>query len=192
MKKLVFVSAAALLSFMSMQAQTDNVANNGNNPSKEEKRELKREKKQEQITRRKQDGSDANYQSKETFYTDFGNHPEATWKTTSHYDEATFNNEGIRTIAYYDFNAQLVGTTCMKTFADLPQNAQKTISKNYKDYAVKDIVFFDDNELNDTNMMLFGNEFDDEDNYFVELQKENKTLIVQVNMEGMVGYFAEL
>ncbi len=41
-------------------------------------------------------------------------------------------------------------------------------------------------------MILYNNAFDDEDNYFVELQKDNKTIVVQVTMDGLIGYFTAL
>jgi len=85
-----------------------------------------------------------------------------------------------------------VGTTNFVSFADLPEAGQKQILKEYKDYTVKEIVFFDDNENNDTNMVLYNSQFDGEDNYFVELQKDDKTIVVQVTPDGLTGYFTSL
>ena len=39
-------------------------------------------------------------------------------------------------------------------------------------------------------MMLYGQQFADADNYFVELSKDNKKIVLQVNMSGEVFYFA--
>ena len=77
-------------------------------------------------------------------------------------------------------------------YPDLPEAGQKQILKEYKDYTVKKIVFFDDNENNDTNMVLYNSQFDGEDNYFVELQKDDKTIVVQVTPDGLTGYFTSL
>jgi len=41
-------------------------------------------------------------------------------------------------------------------------------------------------------MVLWGIQFDDADNYFVELSKGTKKIIVEVSPEGTVGYFKEL
>ena len=41
-------------------------------------------------------------------------------------------------------------------------------------------------------MNLFDLQFDDADNYFVELEKDNKKIVVQVNMSGDVSYFKRL
>lgn len=72
---------------------------------------------------------------------------------------------------------------------DLPLSAQKQIARQYKDYTVQKVIFFDDNEAVDTDMILYGSQFDDADNYFVELTKDNKSVVLQVSTEGLVGYF---
>jgi hypothetical protein len=41
-------------------------------------------------------------------------------------------------------------------------------------------------------MILYGDQFDDEDNYFSELKKDNKAIVVQVTMDGAAGYFTDL
>ena len=86
--------------------------------------------------------------------------------------------------AFYDNDGKLVGTTMIKTFADVPANGQKQIKKKYKDYTVGPVIFFDNNEFNETDMMLYGLQFDDEDNYFVELTKGNSKIVVRVNSAG--------
>jgi Peptidogalycan biosysnthesis/recognition len=190
MKKVFFASAAILLAFISTQAQTnDALVKNNNKSVKEERKEIKKEK---QITLRQLEGNEINYQSKQEFYRTFGDLPNVEWTKGKYFDQAVFNKDGIITTAYFDFDAQLVGTTCTKTFDDLPAAAQKQISKQYKDYTVEKVIFFDDNEDNSTDMVLYANQFDDEDNYFVELKKDNKAIVVQVTMDGLVGYFTTL
>lgn len=94
--------------------------------------------------------------------------------------------------AYYDFDSKLVGTTCMKTFADLPAGAQKEIKTRYNGYTIGPVVFFEDNAANETDMMYLGTQFEDADNYFVELSKDNKTVLYQVNSHGELFFFKEL
>lgn len=76
-----------------------------------------------------------------------------------------------------------------KTLADLPAKAQINIKEYLKGYTAGDVLFYDDDEVNETDMILFGNQFDDKDSYFVELTKGNKKIIVQVAMDGDVSYF---
>jgi hypothetical protein len=135
---------------------------------------------------------EVSYQTREAFYQDFGNVPVSEWKRTSNYDEVTFTSDGQPMTAYYDYNSELIGTTQDKTFQDLPAKAQKFIHKKYDGYTTDAVVYFDDNEINTTDMMLYGTAFNDEDNYFVELTKDNKTIVLQVTMNGEVEMFQQL
>ena len=95
-------------------------------------------------------------------------------------------------IAYYDDQSNLVGTTKVVSFASLPKNAQHEINRKYKDYKVGAVIFYDDNENNDTNMILYGMEFEDSDNYFVELNSAKKNLVLKINPEGAVSFFKNI
>ena len=86
----------------------------------------------------------------------------------------------------------MVGTTSAKTFTDIPSKAQKFINEKYKDYSVGGVLFFDDNEFNETDMMLYNQQFDDEDSYFVELKKDNEEIVLHVTMDGLVFFFTRL
>ncbi|MDF2192429.1 hypothetical protein [Paraflavitalea sp. CAU 1676] len=157
--------------------------------TRKEKREEKREARREL---RKLEGPAVSYQSKEQFAIDFGVLPDVTWSRTKYFDEATFEKDGQTTTAYYDIMNNLVGTTAVKTFSDVPVAGQHYIQKKYKDYTIEKVILFDDNEANETDMLLFGEPFDDADNYFVELQKDNKQIIVRVDSSGSVFYFTTL
>ena len=124
----------------------------------------------------------------------FENAKNVVWEKDNIYDEVMFTKDGIRYKAFYDINSNLVGTTTDKTFADLPKDAQKEIKKQFKDYSVDKVIFFKDNEFNDGNVRLYGAQFEDADNYFVELSdhSKNKNIILQVNPEGNVCFFKEL
>jgi hypothetical protein len=74
----------------------------------------------------------------------------------------------------------------------MPDNARKYIAKHYSDYTTGSVILFDDNEYNSSDMILYGNAFEDADNYFVELSNNNRKIVLQVNMEGLVTFFKEL
>lgn len=184
MKK-IFISAAILLTTATVFAQSS--SDDGG-----DKTEVKKAKKHERIMQRKMDANEVSYQSKQSFFRDFGDLSNVLWSHTDYFDEATFTKDGHAMTAYYDIDAELVGTTSERSFSDLPANAQKFIGKKFKDYTPVKTFFFDDNEANDTDMILYGSEFDDEDNYFVEMQNGNKKVILQVPMNGAVKIFKEL
>ena len=160
----------------------------------ETKKELKVEKKElktEKDAQKKLDGDDVSYQSKEHFMLDFGNVPDVKWERDGIFDRATFTKDGKEMRAYYDFEAGLVGTTHHVTFADIPEKGQSKIEKDYKDYDVQAVIFYNDNEVNDSDMILYGTQFAHEDNYFVEMAKDNKMIILRVNPSGEVFYFMD-
>ncbi|WP_276484878.1 hypothetical protein [Paraflavitalea pollutisoli] len=149
--------------------------------AREERREL-----------RKLEAGQVSYFSQQQFAQDFGNVPNVSWKRTAYFDEATFQQDGHTQTAYYDIESKLVGTTEVKAVTELPEAGQKAIAKQYKGYTVQNVILFDDNESNDSDMLLYGVQFDDADNYFVELTKGSQDIIVQIDLTGNLFYFANL
>jgi hypothetical protein len=186
MKKLVLL----MILFMTVvitQAQTKTAF------AGKEKKELRKEKHKERVALRKLEGDNISSQSKQKFATDFGNVGDVQWARSSYYDEATFTgSDGKRMTAYYDNASELVGTTSPRKFSDLPMSAQKYIQKKYQNYMDAPVILFDDNEANDTDMLLYGIQFDDEDNYFIEVRNGAKTDVLRVAMDGDVAFFKQL
>ncbi|WP_321426323.1 hypothetical protein [uncultured Bacteroides sp.] len=196
MKKFFVFSMMVLFALATMQVQAQEKEKKViKEEIKQTKKELKVEKKElsnERKELRKLEKGDVNYQSKEQFYRDFGNLLNVQWKRSDYFDEAMFTKDGQKMTAFYDINSNLVGTTSQKTFEDLPARAQKEIKAKYKDYIVDLVLFFEDNEANDTDILLYGARFSDVDNYFVELLKGNEKIVLQINLEGDVYYFKKL
>jgi hypothetical protein len=186
MKKLVCLSIAFLLAMSSAHAQYGNA-------DKEKVNESKKGQKSERTALRKLEGSEVSKEAKSNFIIDFPDVSNVQSKRVNTYDEFQFLDKNGKLLkAYYDFNGKLVGTTQEKTLAELPAKSQEEIKKLYPDYTVEQVIFYDDNEENDTDMILFGIQFDDADNYFVGLSKGNKKVILEVNMKGNVSIFKEL
>ncbi|MFM9911179.1 MAG: hypothetical protein ACKVOW_17700 [Chitinophagaceae bacterium] len=193
MKKLIFFSATAIMLIVTVSAQTDIAFVKKNQAElKQEEKVIKKEKRADREVLRKLKGNEISDQSKQAFNSDFGNITVTKWERTENLDKATFTKDGHEMYAFYDYDAKLVGTVQDKSFAALPANAQSFINKKYKDFSKGDVIFFDDNELNSTNMILYHTEFTDANNYFVELQKGDKKIVVQINMSGEVKYFARM
>jgi hypothetical protein len=126
------------------------------------------------------------------FYLDFEDVRIIKAEKANYFDEFTFI-KGTETItAFYDSNAHLVGTSSEKTFDDLPTKAQTYIAENYAHYVVNKVVMFEDNVQNQKNMVLYNRDFEDADNYFVELQRGKEKIVVKVTPEGEVDYFADI
>lgn len=193
MKKTIYLSLTVLLFSSVVNAQSD-VASVKKQEKilKQQEKTLKSERKQEKDVLRKLKGNSVSYQAKQSFIRDFGNLPVTKWERTANFDEATFVKNGVSMTAFYDADAALVGTVQPKTFKDLPAKAQKYIDGKYKDYSKGEVIFFDDNEANTSDMLLFNQQFDDADNYFIQLKKDNKEIVLQVNSSGDVSFFTQM
>jgi hypothetical protein len=190
MKKFRFFALSVVLALFigQISAQVQHQEKKLRSEIKTERKDIRKQKKD----LHKLEGKVVSDLSKSNFYADFGSVPNVKWTRDDYFDIAEFNLKGLPTKAFYDYNSKLVGTSSIKTFAGLPQNAQKQIKKEYPDYTPGQVIFFKDNEKNDTDMILYDTQFEDSDNYFVELSKANKNIVVQVNPEGEVFFFKDL
>lgn len=131
-------------------------------------------------------------QSKEQFSRDFDQVKDVKWAHTANFDEVTFTQKDQQLTAYYDVHAELVGTTSMKKFADLPVSAQNEIRKRYKNYAIVSVLRYDDNENNDTPFEAFGSMTDAPDSYFVLVSNNKEADVLHVTDDGEVIFYKTL
>jgi hypothetical protein len=158
----------------------------------ENKKEVKSENKGGRIALRKLKGTTVNPASKRNFVKGFGYQPETIWKRGVFFDEATFKEGGHEITAYFDEKGILVGTTSLVNFEDIPMLDKKMIYKTYKNARIGKVIFFDDNQLNDTDMVMYGIQFDDADNFFVEMTQGTKKFVLDCNKKGNVVIFKNL
>lgn len=180
MKKLLLLAAICSSAVIGLYAQNNDVALANTSKARQHK------------TLPKLKGTDVSYQTKEQFKVDFPNVPVKSWKRGELFDEVVFVRSNTQTTAFYDENAKLVGTTETKQLSDVPQKARDYISKKYAGYTVTDVMLFDDNEDNATDMVLFDRQFEDADNYFIELQKGKERIVLASDPAGQVSYFTRL
>ncbi|HMT96593.1 MAG TPA: hypothetical protein PKC62_07880 [Ferruginibacter sp.] len=192
MKKIILSMVAFLMGASMVYAQVETMVSNDLKTAKNERKIYKEGEKRDKRELRILRGNNVSYQSRQQFLNDFNKSSILKSERNSNYDIFTFNNNGKLTKAYYDANAQLLGTTQIKTLADLPEKARMSLAKTYKGYKIMEVLYFNDNDQNDSNMWLYNTQFDDENAYFVSLQKTNKRIIIQVYPNGDIRYFAAL
>jgi hypothetical protein len=185
MKKITVLIMAFLFAFNVAEAQPQN-------SDKEKVKETRKEEKAERVPLKKLAGKMVSSEAKRNFNSDFAEASDVQWERKGEFDEVTFTNKDIKMKGYYDSEGKLVGTTQDATFAGIPAKCQEIIKTKYKDYTVGPVVFFDDNELNETDMILWAIQFDDRDLYFVELDKGTTKMIMMCNLEGEVSFFKQL
>ncbi|PSL23688.1 hypothetical protein [Chitinophaga ginsengisoli] len=177
MKKIFFAAGVLLMSFNITFAHTTDEGKK----TKAERKEIRRE-----------NNAEVSIFTRNQFYEDFPGATDIRFEKTNYFEEVAFTMGQKDMRAYYDIHSNLVGTTETKTFADLPENAQRTILKKYGDFDTERVFLYDDNEANETDMTLFDMPFDDADNYFVELRKNSEVMIVKVDMAGNVAFFKSI
>jgi hypothetical protein len=186
--KTILIAAGSLLLYTTLvKAQSETVYSSNNKETKQEKREAKKTARE-----LKRNNNDVSYQTKQQFSRDFNNAQDVSWNVTENFEEATFTTGDVKMTAYYDTDSKLVGTTTLKTFSDIPLTAQEHINNHYKGYTIEAVLLFDDNEDNDTDMMLYNKMFEDADNYFVTLKNSKELIILKVDTAGEVSYFKKL
>jgi hypothetical protein len=151
----------------------------------------KSQREENRAIRREKALSEPNYTTEQNFEVRFPDATNISWKKIG-IEEASFTGNGKAMKAFYDYNHELIGTTTPVNYLDIPAIARKFIEKHYSGYTAQSVILFDDNEYNQSEMLLYGNAFADADNYFIELSNNNKTIVLEVNMEGLVTYFKDL
>jgi len=173
MKKLFCLSAALFIAVISVLANPLVTANGS------------------AIKKKKENRWEPNRSIEFQFSKDFPKAKDVSW-SYSEFVEATFFDNNVEKTAYYDEDNNLVGTANEVDVAALPEKARDHINKMYPGYTIEKVIFFDDNEANDTDMSLFNQSFEDEDNFFPLLINGSKRIILKVSPEGEVSYFGNL
>jgi len=162
------------------------------NENRMSRKEARKEKKEMRIERRSTRNAEVSYMTEQQFAVDFPAATDIGYERSKWFDEVNFTMNGMRQKAFYDVNGELVGTTNKELFSNLPLSAQRDIRKGYSDYQVKEVIMFHDNEENDSDMIIFGEAFEDADNYFVSLEKGSKEIVLKVSPEGIVSYYTQV
>ena len=194
MKKILLMWISVSLSTYFVQAQqaSPGMIAGANAKHEKEGRGFLKFKKHDRKTLRKLTGSKVSEQSQATFYIQFGNVKDVQWERQDYFDVATFDKGGQQMKAYFDNDGEMVGTSIQTNLKALPIKAQLEIAKKYGDYSVTDAILYDDNNEQISDIILYGTQMESSDNYFVELKKDDRKVILEVSPEGRVSFFKEL
>lgn len=179
MKKVSIFSFLFLVALFSAQGATYR-------PGDEPAAGLKKGRRADMATARNDNAGIVSTIDKVNFVADFGYIPDKVWSRSSKYNEVTFVKNRQPLTAYFDTQGNIIGTTAVRKFSDLPASSQKVIKSRYKGYSIGDVIYFEDYRAEDTDGILYGVKFLFPDNYFLELTKGEKRIIVEVNPEGEV------
>lgn len=198
---IVHLLSAACIAFLSMFLLTSNVqAQTTTNPSlttqfKQDEAHLNHDKKMvREVREEKQQLKELNNipdAIMQKFNANFPKAQNVAWSVPANYVQVDFTSNGKHRAAYYDYNNHLIGTSHFLSYSMLPENGRARIARDYKGYTPVKTMFYDDNEDNDLNMILFDMPIE-KDSYFVQLKNGAKQIVVQVDTDGEVSYFSDL
>lgn len=122
----------------------------------------------------------------------FPNAKNVSWTITAGFAEADFTSGGSNRMAFYDFDNKLVGTGKYISYKDLPAESFKKIDRYFKDYTPEKVIYYDDNELNENDLSLFGTTLD-RDGYYALMKdnNSNKKIVLQISPEGEVTFLTD-
>lgn len=185
----MIVSGALLVMATASFAQTEIAS-----VKKQEKvtrHQLREEKKEARLVKKEENIKEPDYMTARQFSIDFPNATDVNWSKKD-FEKASFMENGKKLSAFYDFNSKLIGTVRDASFDGLPEAAKKHIARYYPGYTPQAVILFDDNESNATDMILYDTRFNDADNYFVEMRKGDKNIVLMVSLPGEVSYFTNM
>jgi hypothetical protein len=187
MKRIGVITAAFLFAYTIGFVQTSPILarNNTKNPNRIEK-------KNERKASRKLNLSMVNEASKNNFNTDYADVSDVKWVKSINFDEASFNQSGREVKAFYDKEGQLVGTTTHLKLTDLPVKCQNAIERTYKDCAVGSIIYFNDNQVQNPDLLLNDIKVTNTNSYYIEMSKGSNKFVVQATPGGDVYFFKNL
>ncbi len=188
MKKLTFLLIISFFSFSAARTQ-DLLSESRTTPNSEN--EISQGK-SDIIPVKELKSRDVDIITKNHFKSDFIDPRQVEWDTWGTLDEASFTLNGQNMKAYYNSSGELIGTTQDKNFTDLPSRSQKEILSKYGDYSIGPVTYYDNNEANELDMILWSSEDVDEGLYFVELTKGPDKIVVQVTPFGAVSLIKRL
>ena len=183
MKKLVFVSMTFLFVLTMIQLVAKTTVDKG---------VMTKEVKSISTDFKEIEASKVSTSTKRRFNVDFGSVSNVVWEKSKSLSKATFTLNGRKMTAFYNSDSKLVGTTSAQRFVDLPTQAQAQLKTLYKDYSITSVVLFDNDGANKTETLKNGNALLDNENFLVALIKDNRTIIIRVDLIGETPYFKQI
>jgi len=184
MKKLVVIVVTLLLAMPVMFGKT---LKESNTPSGVSKKETKGTR----MARIESEATTPSAEAEDSFKANIGSAPDVKWSHSAALDVATYSKNNTETQAIFDFSGKLIGTSTLQKFSDLPKSAQNRITRQYKDYTIGEVIHLTYLGSLAPDFVLSGNLYNNPSNYFVDLKKGARMLVIEVTPDGETNLFSE-
>lgn len=117
--------------------------------------------------------ADENYKAVQNFEASFAGANNVGWSLKDNLSVASFTQDESNVKVFYNSEGDFIATTKEVKMDELPTFAKRIIAKKYSGYTVKEAFEF---------------KSDDETDYFVAIENENKNIVLKVN-EGSISVY---
>ena len=195
MKKFLLTTGILMVTAITATYAQDNIDNDNANDAKSTVTKT--------MTEIQKEGAETNQNAVSAFTVnqfayDFPDVTNIHFARVNDHDVITYTENGKDITAYYDDNSELMGTIRNRSVQDLPAAAQKEIEDRYPGYTVVRVVRYNansDNESyinNNPDLPYYDDPSENSSNYFVELNNENKAIVLMVGLSGEVSFFSNM
>jgi hypothetical protein len=109
----------------------------------------------------------------EAFESQFEEASKVQWSLNSEYVKASFEVDGVKRDAFYNYKGEYIGLSRKIKLEDIPVQAKRTFAKRYSDYTVKEAIRFEGNE---------------ESAFFVSAENDKYSVILKITSAGVSVY----
>jgi hypothetical protein len=130
----------------------------------------------------KQNGDEENvsYNALSDFKSDFKDADNTVWSITESFQKVHFTERNKIYTAFYNLDGDYLGLTENVNYNRIALPARKEIADEYKDYKVMDVIKYNTNTTKEPTA------------YFVDLQKNNREILLKVSADNEVSYFKDI
>ncbi len=114
------------------------------------------------------------------------------WTVTNQFQKAAFTMNGVKMAAFFDANGDYIATTQYVGVEKLPAVSKGKLKKFYGDYSVGEVVRYDFDGQEDSNLYMLTGKRNYNTIYFASLKNGKEEMVVKITPDGDVSFLKDL
>lgn len=114
------------------------------------------------------------------------------WTVTNQFQKASFSMNGTKMAAFFDVNGDYIATTQYVDYEKLPAVSKSRLKKFYGNYTIEEVVKYDFDGQEDSNLYLLTGKRNYNTIYFASLKNEKDHMVVKITPDGEVSYLKDM